>query len=364
MRIQRASIADFRNLREAKLEFSEHFTALLGPNGQGKTNTLEALYFLAALRPLRPAPRRSLLREGTEHARVQAKVHHRRTELTHELAVDLQPGQRKLLKDGTGTSTAAFLGHLVAVAFTPDDLDLAKGSPEGRRRFLDRALLNQQPSYLEGALRYQRALKERNRLLADRAPDASLMPFDIILARQGLEMVHRRQRLLAALLPRVRETFRAIASPAPELDARLRSHAAPDEEAYLRALQDRRAADRQRKKTTFGPHLDDLEILLDGRPAKERASQGQFRAIALAFKLSELTVQAETSQEPPVLLLDDMSSELDEARTENLFATVRRLDGQVVLTSTSTPEAVASVLGHPSDLRVYDVSEGTLRETP
>ncbi|MGF1509015.1 MAG: DNA replication/repair protein RecF [Myxococcota bacterium] len=366
MRILEASITHFRNLAHVQLAPSAHFTALVGSNGQGKTNALEAIYFAAALRPLRSAPRKALIRAGQQSCRLHLKVKHERTGLSHDLTVILEPGRRRLQRDQSPASTTDFIGHLVVVAFVPDDLDLAKGSPEGRRRFLDRALLNQQPSYLQHALRYQKALKDRNRLLSEGGADDLLVAYDRVLAHEGLEIARRRTELMADLAPRVREKFQHIAYPAPRLDARLQSKVAGISEPnmYTKELSRRRVRDRAMKKTSWGPHLDDITITLDDAPAREWASQGQHRAIALAFKLAELTVLADHLGEAPILLLDDMSSELDHARSQNLFETVRTLDGQVILTSTSDPREIARTLGQPEDLKVYGVEDGALRETP
>ena len=364
MRLLHAELTDFRNITCASLDPSARFTALVGDNGQGKTNTLEALYLVAALRPLRNVSRRALLRAGTELAKVELRVQTQATGLVHELAVELTPSRRTLLKDGKKVDASAFIGAAVAVSFTPDDLQLAKGSPDLRRRFLDRALLNVRPSYLNRALRYQKALKDRNRVLADPASDAVLEAYDEIIAAEGAAIMAARARYVRELLPRVRDYFERIATPAPRLDlayaARLRDMGEASEvelrAAFLAKLEARRGVDRARRTTSVGPHLDDLELALDGVAVKERASQGQHRALVLALKLAEITHLAAALGEPPLLLLDDMSSELDAHRSAQLFEAVAALDGQVILTSTEVPTALAG-----ADLELYRVAGGALR---
>ncbi|MCK6546501.1 DNA replication and repair protein RecF [Myxococcota bacterium] len=367
MRLLRAELTDFRNITHAELEPSAHFTALIGPNGQGKTNTLEAIYFAAALKPLRSVQRHALLREGTSRARVMLRVERQTTGLVHDLEAVLEPRSRALLKDGKRTTTASFLGIAVCVAFTPDDLQLPKGSPEARRRFLDRALLNLRPAYLDKALRYAKALKDRNRLLVEDAPDAVLSAYDELVAREGAAILVARAEYVAELAPRVMAQFERIASPAPplalsyvstvELDGRreeeLRQH-------FLERLEHRRRVDRKRRSTSLGPHLDDLELTLSGEPVRERASQGQHRAIVLALKLAEITHLAERLGEPPILLLDDMSSELDPERSRQLFEAVGKLEGQVILTSTEEPRGLYPTLPPEQPLVIYDVAGGTL----
>ncbi|MEM1023924.1 MAG: DNA replication/repair protein RecF [Myxococcota bacterium] len=362
MRVVAGRIAHFRNLDEVRLQPSGHFNAFLGPNGQGKTNLLEALFFVSALRPLRAVPRRALLQHGAEESRIQLDVHRQRTGLTHRLELRFRKGSRRLLKDEGTVNTADFLGHFVTVAFTPDDLDLSKGPPEQRRRFLDRAVLNAAPSYLEHALRYQKAMKERNRLLADQGSESALRAYDEVLAREGLELAQRRWRFVEDWAPEMAGAFARIAAPAPPVQVCLQTEVEFEAgvDGYLEKLQESRARDRARRKTSFGPHRDDLALVLGDAPARERASQGQHRAMALAMKLAELKHTSHRLGEAPVLLLDDMSSELDEARQQNLFAAIREVDGQVMLTSTSDPASVARTLGTASELRVHAVRDGAI----
>ena len=373
MRLHRASIRTFRNIASAELRFSPQFTGLLGPNGQGKTNTIEALYLLAGLRPLRSVVRRALIQAGEAESEIQVEVEHAKTGLRHELGLTLRGGSRTLTKDGKKCDAGQFLGHVVAVAFTPDDLQLAKGGPDGRRRFLDRALLNVRPAYLRAALRYQKAIKDRNRLLIEEAPDETLDAFDVVLAREGATITCARDAYAQELTPRVQARFADIAKPAPELRLTYTSQllaprpeesSAVDVDAiasvFESQLRQRRPRDRKRKTTSVGPHLDDLVVTLDGAPAKDRASQGQHRALVLALKLAEISHLAEQLGEPPILLLDDMSSELDEGRSRQLFEAIRKLEGQVVLTSTESTDTVLNRLGDAADVQLYRVDGGRL----
>ena len=370
MRLQTAAVRSFRNIESADIRFAPQFTAFLGPNGQGKTNTIEALYLLTALRPLRNVPRRALIKNGADEAEIEVTVDHERTGLQHSLSVKLRGGSRALAKDGKRCDAAQFLGHAVAVAFTPDDLQLAKGGPDGRRRFLDRALLNVRPAYLHAALRYQKAVKDRNRLLVEEAPDATLDAFDGVLAAEGARITSARAEYAEELSPRVQERFSEIARPAPALGLRYASQLldtaqsldpAALETAFIDLLQARRARDRRRRTTSAGPHLDDLVITLDNVGAREMASQGQHRALVLAMKLAEIVHLADALKEPPILFLDDMSSELDENRSRQLFEAVRHLDGQVVLTSTESTSTVLDRLGSSADVLLYRVDEGRIQ---
>jgi DNA replication and repair protein RecF len=368
LRILSARISDFRNVAHAALTFAPRLTAFVGENGQGKTNLLEALYLVAALRPLRSVGRVDLVRSGERRAAVELAVHSARTTLTTALTLELGPEGRRLKRDDKACEATTFVGHLVAVAFTPDDLELTKGAPEARRRFLDRALFNARPAYLSMALRYAKALKARNRVLLDEGDDGLLEAFDATLARAGAEVLAARLAYAEQLAPRVLAAFASIASPAPPLALRyVPSLADADASAtvdalsarFHEALVRRRANDRRRKKTTVGPHLDDLELVLGDRSARVRASQGQHRALALALKLGEIGLVTDALGEPPVLLLDDISSELDAPRTTQLFRALGPLEGQVVMTTTDERqvERWASALGLAP--RIHHVSQGS-----
>ncbi len=369
MRLQRAEVRDFRNLGAAALEFPTRFTALVGPNGQGKTNTVEALYFVVALRALRNVRRSMLLRESAESARLTAEVVREATGLTHDIQVDLTARSRVLWRDGKKVPAKSYLGTAVAVTFTPDDLQIGKGSPDRRRRLLDRALLNWKPGYLERALRYQRALRERNKGLSDGVPTAVLDAYDEVLARAGAEIAVERARYVEIVHSRVEATFKAIADPAPSLRVRYAPslatalvHGDPraTEIGFREQLARERGRDRRRGSTSTGPHVDDVVFELGDVPFRDRASQGQHRAMALALKLTEMEHLTEQLGEPPLLLLDDMSSELDRSRSRQLFDAVTKLNGQVILTSTDEPQQLAQTLQLGGALHMVRVDDGRL----
>lgn len=366
MRLLNAELTDFRNIASARLDFSPRFTALVGANGQGKTNALEALYLLSALRPLRNVQRRVLLRQGTSQATVKVQLERQSTGLVHDLAVELTPSKRVLTKDDKVIDAGRFIGCAVAVCFTPDDLQLAKAGPDLRRRFLDRALLNVRPSYLSSALRYQKAIRDRNKVLSEAGPDEMLDAFDVIIAREGATITMARARFVDELQPRVQQGFEQIASPAPRFEMHYTHRLEvlnldsleQTADAFVDKLKRRRTMDRARRTTSVGPHLDDLDLRLGGEPVKDRASQGQHRALVLALKLAEITHLADQLGEAPLLFLDDMSSELDATRTGQLFDAVRALDGQVILTGTQTPTGLTP--RDSSELTIYRVQEGRL----
>lgn len=341
MRLASLDVQDFRNLARVRLELSSRATILVGDNGQGKTNLLEAIYFLATLKPLRAGRLAELVRFGAERALVAgdaiAPGGVRRAE------VEIAAGVRTASLDGKPQDRLdAYLEILSAVCFSPDDLALVKGGPDGRRRFLDRAAFNRWPAVLYEVREYLRALRSRNAALRA-APSEVEASFRGPLVRSGARLVRRRRELVAELAPRMERAFAAIAgtsAPAVRIAYRpaagLRAAGGEEEvAAELAAVLEARAArDRERGFTSAGPHMDDLAIELAEHGARPFASQGQQRALVLALKVAEIENLRAALGRPPLLLLDDVSSELDPEKNRFLLDYLATLPGQAVLTTT------------------------------
>jgi DNA replication and repair protein RecF len=257
--------------------------------------------------------------------------------------VEVTAGGRTAFLDGKPQERLeAYLDGLAAVCFSPDDLALVKGGPEGRRRFLDRAAFNRWPAVLAEARDYVRALRARNAALRSATPDVEAS-FRLPLARAGARLVRRRRDLVGELAPRVAQAYAAVSGPgAPELRIAYRAAAGvsadePEDDLAARladALADRTERDRERGFTSAGPHMDDLVLTLDAHGARPFASQGQQRALVLALKIGEIENLRAALGRPPLLLLDDVSSELDPAKNRFLLEYLARLPGQAVLTTT------------------------------
>lgn len=340
MRLLRLRIRDFRNIGAAEIEPSPRATVVYGPNGHGKTNLLEAIYLLATLRPLRTTRYADLVRFGAEASDVEgewevAGVH-------RTIAVGVREGRRVARLDGKPVrDLESYFGGITVVAFTPDDLQVVKGGPELRRRHLDRAVFNRFPAFLAETRTWTRALKARNRLLREEAPAAMIEAFDAPLAQAGARLVVRRRTLLSELEPRFREVLSSLSRGRLDGRLRYRSEWAPAkaEEAELRdalhgALRERLERDRALGYTGVGPHADRLDFVLEGRAARSFASQGQQRALVLAWKIAEIENLRAHLGYQPLLLLDDVSSELDPERNRQLLDYLEAFDGQVVLTTT------------------------------
>jgi DNA replication and repair protein RecF len=344
VRLLSLSLRDFRNIREARLEPSPRATVLVGPNGQGKTNLLEGLFLLCTLKPLRASRLAELVRFGAERARVQGDFEGPGG--VRRVAVEIGPEGRTAFLDDKPLASSdrldAFFEGRAAVCFSPDDLLLVKGGPDQRRRFLDRAAFNRWPAVLAEARDYLRALRERNAALRGADPGVE-ESFRTPLVRAGARLVARRIALLAELSPRMATAFAEISGPA-SAEARLAYRPAAsvpvtgtEEEIAARlaeALSVRLERDRERGYTSVGPHMDDLTLALGGKGARPYGSQGQQRALVLSLKIAEIENLRDRLGRPPLLLLDDVSSELDPEKNGHLLRHLAALPGQAFLTTT------------------------------
>ena len=346
MRVCSLSLVDFRSYARADVEFAAGLTAVVGPNGQGKTNLLEAIGFAAGLGSLRGAPEAALIRDGAEAAVVRClavAADGREIRIEAELArsrpnrvrVNGQPVARR--RD--------LVGVLTATVFSPEDLDLVKGEPARRRRWIDDALTTVRPSL--GALRSEvdRILRQRNTLLRQaggRVTDDVTITLDVWdskLAAAGGELRACRQELLDALQPRIHSHYAQIARDGGHADA---SYVSNWEDGSLaEVLAAARQDDLRRATSTVGPHRDDVLLRIRGLPARSHASQGEQRSLALALRLAVDAEVRERRDVQPVLLLDDVFSELDRDRAAALLDALPRSQ-RILTTATGLPAGVRS----------------------
>lgn len=336
MKVTRLALRDFRNFAEAELRPHPRFNVIWGENGQGKTNLLEALYWLSTLRPLRASRLRELVRWGQKATRVDGEVE--REGLVHRLAVEVRDGDRRALREDKQARATQYFGALAVVMFTPDDVGMVRGSPELRRRFVDRAIFTGRPAHLATVIDFRRALDARNRLLRESAPDELVDVYEVTLAQQAARLMAARRAYVERIAPRFAEIVAAVAGAelGVELSYRPSLSVEPvDDAAALHgAWAADRARDRERGFTQRGPQADDLGFTLLDRSARNYASQGQQRAMVLALKIAEIQLLEEIRQCTPVLLLDDVSSELDPRRNARLFEFLGAFEGQVFITTT------------------------------
>ena len=362
-------LRDFRCFAAAELTLAPGLTVLVGANGQGKTSVLEAVGWVARARSFRQVTDAQLVRAGATEAIVRAEITTGEREQLFEAEIRVS-GRNRILSNKHPVARARDLHGLLRVTvFAPDDLALVKEGPAERRAYLDELLTMLAARYDAARTDYDRVLKQRNALLRGGARDelarTTLAVFDEQLVRAGAELVRGRLRLVERLGPLVNEGYHALAPAAREVRATyvaewsegpVAVEDAAEIESRLRdAIERRSKAELDRGITLVGPHRDELRLEIDGLEARTQASQGEQRTLALALRLAGHHVVAELTAATPVLLLDDVFSELDAARAAALVANLP--EGQTLLTTAGTlPEGV-----HPE--RRLRVDAGTISET-
>lgn len=353
LRLQR-----FRNLVDLELRPGQRFNVFFGDNGQGKSNLLEAIDYLGGLKSFRGAAAADMVRLGADDAQLAAELHGESA--ARQIRIRLpKSGARDLQLDGKRPrGKASYFGAVQTVLFHPGDLQLVSGSPEQRRAFIDRILEHFDPTYGASLAAYERALRSRNRLLrAERPERRALFAYHEVLAQAGAVLGKARARAIEELGALAREAYAAIAAEPEQLGLRYEPRVQPDVAAIRSALETSIEKDLARGFTAEGPHADELGLLFDGIPVKRYGSQGQQRSIVLALKVAELHQLTLRVGRVPMLLLDDVSSELDRGRRQRLFALLSELGGQVFLTTTA-PELI-EIGQHRSD---FEIRAGTVRE--
>ncbi len=337
MRLDRVWLTDLRSYAHAEVALAPGLTAVLGDNGQGKTNLLEAIAWLATLSSFRGAPHDALVRHGAARAVIRAEGERERRSILVEAEV-VRDGRNRVLVNRQPLQRARdLLGVVRVTVFSPDDLELVKGGPAERRRYLDDALVAGHPRY--DALRGEvdKVLRQRNALLKgaggrlDESAAFTLDVWDAKLVEAGGELAAARRELLDRLAPVLTRTYDAVAHGPAEVEAR---YVAEWEATGLaEALAAARRDDVRRGVSTVGPHRDEVALSIGGLPARTHASQGEQRSLALALRLAAHEVITASAGTAPILLLDDVFSELDPARSDALLANLP--PGQTVLSSAS-----------------------------
>jgi DNA replication and repair protein RecF len=370
MRLERLEVVDFRNHDGAGVDLPGGVSVLVGANGVGKTNLLEAIGYLATLGSHRVGQDASLVRAGATSAVIRAAVLRAGRRLLVD--VELRPGSgvRGRVNGAPVPRARDLLGVVRATVFAPEDLGLIRGDPEERRRFLDTLATQRLPRYHGSRQDYDRVLRQRNTLLRSaggRLPAgavATLEVWDEKLASAGAELWAERLRLVAALTPRVERAYQRLAGRDDAVDIAYVSSVAgavdpdPDPAKLAQALRERLVADRAREiergLTLSGPHRDDLALAVRELPARTHASHGEAWSLALALRLGSHLLLADEGEEP-VLLMDDVFAELDRRRRDRV-AEVAQAAEQSVITA-----AVAEELPPELHASVFHVEPGSVQ---
>jgi DNA replication and repair protein RecF len=351
VRIDELWLTDFRSYHEAHARFAPGLTAVLGANGQGKTNLVEALAFAATASSFRGAPTDAMVRRGADRAIVRAQAHREQRSLLIEAELSLAGRTRIQLNRQRLARTRDLLDGLRVTVFSPDDLELVNGGPGERRRYLDDLLVALHPRNDQLRIDVDKVLKQRNALLRQaggRLSDevvATLDVWDERLAKAGDALGAARLGLVERLAPELRRAYQVVAGEEVSVEVAYRP-------AWLAtglgpALEAARTDDLRRGVTTVGPHRDDLELGIADLPTRTHASQGEQRSLAFALRLTAHGLVTEAVGTPPVLVLDDVFSELDPHRSRALLDAIP--SAQTVLTTAAMlpagviPEATLTI---------------------
>ncbi len=338
MVVKKLTLKNFRNYEEETFVFDEGLNVLAGKNAQGKTNCAEAVFYLCTGASLRIRHDRQLIRIGADCARISAVAEGRGGTVFLEAAV--YENRRELFVNGNKVGRSVdFLGNMKSVFFSPGELRLIQDGPDERRRFLNLSISQTSREYASALLRFRRILDQRNDLLKEKdrgLVEETLPIWDEQFALYAARIACKRRDYLGELSKGAAEAHAFLTDGAEQLALSSDTKYRGDEEAVAAKLVRELAASRERDLrlgfTTVGPHRDDIDIRINGVDARGFSSQGQARTAALSMKLAEVALFTRLSGEPPVLILDDVMSELDLPRRKKLLARIRGL--QCILTCT------------------------------
>ncbi|MFP6887678.1 MAG: DNA replication/repair protein RecF [Opitutales bacterium] len=360
MRLLALNLENFRNVEAAQLSFSGLRTFFYGPNGEGKTNLLEAIGFAGVLRSFRFGGVDNLVRHEASEARLFHRfLDHKDNESEVLLCIDSKGAKTVELDGEKITRLADYVGRFPSVALSSRDFRLVRDGPGERRRWLDVTLSSSSPTYFEILRTFHRALRERNALLKRDGSDPELDAFEASLVPSAAELTSRRREALPRLSAHLAEHYATLTNGREQASLQYRPNLEETDtesmaERYLAA----REGDRIVGSTRRGPHRDDFRFLLDSRDARNLASEGQQRGLVLALRLAEFAFLREACETTPILLLDDALGELDAERKAN-FRSLLPEDAQVFASGTIPPgEADDS-----GEWETFEVSAGSFHKS-
>ena len=356
----------FRNLATQSIELDPNLNFIIGRNAQGKTNLLESFYYLSQAKSFRTNKTKDLANWEGKEACIRGVVN---TALTdHEIEIIIRDGKREILLDKKKlASVADLLGVFQTVCFVPDDLNLIKSGPELRRKFMNRHLVDLNPELLTPLVNYNRALKSKNLLLKDQHVEyEKIHPWNRIMSDLAALIYREKYIFLEKLLKKSNEVMNYFADTDGEVYLSLKSNLDKQRnqnpQEILAALEAKFPDEQRYGRSLLGLHLDDLKIELGEKSARSFASQGQTRSLALALKLAIVELIGEEKGDLPVILLDDLDSELDRERANKLFRFLFDRQCQIIVTGTELrdPERSSHDENKVRSRKIFSISAGKI----
>lgn len=330
MRVESLQLTNFRSYSRFELNFEPGVHFFYGKNGVGKTNLLEALYFAGFGKSFRTRDDKDLIQWGKESTQIEVKFI--RNQVNHRIGVDILGRTKRFSLDHLEITRRELIGELMVVLFTPDDLNLIKGTPAQRRSFVDSELSQGSRNYFRSLLQYHRTLRQRNSLLRlekeRNGNGRELDPWDLQLAHLAAELIEKRKKSIQKMSLEANSFYYKIAGKEEnfQIDYLPLGKEGSEEfsqEQFVKLLLENRRQDIERCFTSIGPHRDDIRFLLNGRDMRRFSSQGQQRTSIVALKLGEIEFLYQEKGQYPILLLDDLLGELDQDRRNALIQHVR-----------------------------------------
>lgn len=363
--LEQLRVSGLRNLATAAFTPSDRLNVVHGDNGHGKTSLLEAIYLVCTTRSFRTPRLAELVQHGHSGFEVRARFVERTAALPplpREQSARYAARTLELKQDGNKPrSFGAYAVRSPVVVFHPEELALSTGPAALRRRLLDRIAFYRAAVNASAASQYTRALRARHELLRRGAHEGELIAYETLLADLGATITRARREACELMIAPALEAFRRIAAPDVSLEITYRPRGTEDRAEAAVELAERRERDARSVTGSFGPHRDELELGLNGRPLRQVGLQGQHRAVTLALKAAESETVARLTGLEPLQLLDDVSSELDPSRTEALLSFLSEMRGQVFVTTTR-PGLLQDALGDQNS-KQFQVVKGVIQET-
>ena len=362
MILERLSIINYKNIQEATLELSSKINCFIGHNGAGKTNVLDAVYFLSFCHSAQTTQDSLVIRHDQDFFMLEGKYE------DFTIHCGMKRGGKKVVRRDKKAyqRLSEHIGLIPIVLVSPSDILLIEGSSEERRRLMDVVISQQDPAYIESLNRYNKALQQRNAMLKieDMEPDPELMGlWEEQMAREGEAIYQKRQAFVEQLTPLFQQYYETISGGREQVSLRYTSHC--QRGPLLEVIQRDRFKDRAVGYSLHGIHRDDLEIMLDGHPMRREGSQGQQKTFVIALKLAQFEfLKRANSQTTPLLLLDDIFDKLDAQRVEQIIQLVASEQfGQIFITDTNRDHIDQILSKGDFDYKLYNVTNGVISTT-